>query len=293
MTMKIKTRAHIKSVFWYIGAVLIAIVTVYPFLWMIGTAFKPEGEIFSNSLSLIPKNATASNFVTVFETVPFMRYFMNSLVLAVGGVLTNIFFGALAGYTFAKLKFKGRKPVFTMFLASMMIPGIVTMIPQFLVLSRFPLFGGNNIFGQGGIGLINNYLAILLPGAVGAYAIFFMKQFFETLPDELAEAARIDGCNEFGIFAKIYLPLIKPAAITLGIMTFQSGWNSFMWPMIVLNSDEMMTIQVGLSTFQYQFNTNYGALMAGTVIATIPTLLVFVFAQKYYIEGIAFSGGKQ
>ena len=153
------------------------------------------------------------------------------------------------------------------------------MIPQFLVLKNFPLVGGNNIFGQGGQGLINHYAAIILPGAVGAYAVFFMKQFFETLPDELAEAARVDGCSEFRIFWNIYLPLILPAAVTLGIMTFQSGWNSFMWPMIVLNSRDMMTIQVGLS-------------MAGTVISVLPTLLLFLFAQKYYIQGIAFSGSK-
>lgn len=291
--MKARTKKTVKDILWYLGAMIIALITVYPFLWMIATSFKPEAEIYSDSLSLFTKNMSLANYTNVFETIPFMRYFLNSLILAVGGVLTNIFFGALAGYSFAKLKFKGKKPTFIMFLSTMMVPGIVTMIPQFLVLKNFPLFGGNNILGQGGQGLINNYMAILLPGAVGAYAIFFMKQFFETLPGDLAEAARLDGCGEFGIFARIYLPLIKPAAVTLGIMTFQSGWNSFMWPMIVLNSDEMMTIQVGLSTFQYQYNTNYGALMAGTVIATIPTLLIFIFAQKYYVEGIAFSGSKQ
>ena len=183
--------------------------------------------------------------------------------------------------------------MFSLLLSSMMIPGVITMIPQFLVLKSFPLVGGNNLFGQGGQGLINHYSAIILPGAVGAYAVFFMKQFFESLPDELAEAARVDGCSEFRIFWNIYLPLILPAAITLGIMTFQSGWNSFMWPMIVLNSKDMMTIQVGLAAFQYQYNTQYGPLMAGTVISVIPTLLLFIFAQKYYIEGMAFSGGKE
>lgn len=183
--------------------------------------------------------------------------------------------------------------MFSLLLSSMMIPGVITMIPQFLVLKSFPLVGGNNIFGQGGQGLINHYAAIILPGAVGAYAVFFMKQFFESLPDDLAEAARVDGCSEFRIFWNIYLPLILPAAITLGIMTFQSGWNSFMWPMIVLNSKDMMTIQVGLAAFQYQYNTQYGPLMAGTVISVIPTLLLFIFAQKYYIQGIAFSGGKE
>lgn len=286
-------KKKVKDVLWYIGAVCIALVTVYPFLWMVATSLKPEGEIFSNSMALISKNFSFNNYKEAFETIPYMRYFMNSLILAVGGVITNIFLGALAGYAFAKLTFKGRKATFMLLLSSMMIPGIVTMIPQFLVLKNFPLVGGNNILGQGGQGFINNYLAILLPGAVGAFAVFFMKQFFETLPDDLAEAARVDGSSEFRIFWQIYLPLVKPAAITLGIMTFQAGWNAFMWPMIVLNSKEMMTIQVGLSTFQYQYNTHYGPLMAGTVVATLPTLLVFIFAQKYYIEGIALSGSKE
>lgn len=291
--MKRSTSRTVKSVFWYIGAVLISIITVYPFLWMIATSLKPEAEIYANSLALWSEKFNFANYKKAFDVIPFGRYFMNSMYLAVMGVLTNVFLGALAGYSFAKLKFRGRKATFSLLLSSMMIPGIITMIPQFLVLKNFPLLGGNNLFGQGGQGLINHYAAIILPGAVGAYAVFFMKQFFETLPDDLAEAARMDGCSEFRIFWNIYLPLILPAAVTLGIMTFQSGWNSFMWPMIVLNSKDMMTIQVGLSTFQYQYNTSYGPLMAGTVVSTIPTLLVFIFAQKYYLQGIAFSGGKE
>jgi len=291
--MWINVKRQFRSISWYIGAILIALMTVYPFLWMVSTAFKPEAEIFSNPLSLFSANFSFDNFRAALETIPFMRYFMNSMILAVGGVITNVFFGALAGYSFAKLKFKGRKASFSLLLSSMMIPGVVTMIPQFLVLKNFPLAGGNNILGQGGQGFINSYAAILLPGAVGAFAVFFMKQFFETLPDDLAEAARVDGSSEFRIFWQIYLPLIKPAAITLGIMTFQSGWNSFMWPMIVLNSKEMMTIQVGLATFQYQYNTKYGPLMAGTVLATLPVLLLFIFAQKYYVQGIALSGSKE
>ena len=288
-----KKMKKVRSFFWYVGALIISLITVYPFLWMIATSFKPEAEIYSNSLSLLSDHFSLANYRKAFEVVPFGRYFLNSFYLAAMGVLTNVFLGALAGYSFAKLKFRGRKIMFSLLLSSMMIPGVITMIPQFLVLKSFPLVGGNNLFGQGGQGLINHYAAIILPGAVGAYAVFFMKQFFETLPDDLAEAARVDGCSEFRIFWNIYLPLIVPAAITLGIMTFQSGWNSFMWPMIVLNSKDMMTIQVGLAAFQYQYNTQYGPLMAGTVISVIPTVLIFIFAQKYYIQGIAFSDGKE
>lgn len=289
---KKKQKEVAKDILWYLAVIIISLITIYPFIWMISTSLKPETEIYNNSMALIPNEITFEHYKEVFDQIPFGRYFMNSTILAVGGVLTNIFFGSLGGYALAKLKFRYKKPIFYLFLGSMMIPSIVTMIPLFLVLKNFPLVGGNNILGQGGLGFINSYWAILLPGAAGAFALFFMKQFFETLPSELAEAGRIDGCTEFQIFSKIYFPLLKPGIVTLGIMTFQSGWNSFMWPLIVLNSEKMMTVQVGLSAFQYNYSSNYGALMAGTLISIIPTLLLFVVAQKYYVQGIAFTGNK-
>ena len=289
---KKKQKEIIKDILWYIAVIMISLITIYPFIWMIATSLKPEAEIYNNSMALIPNNITFEHYKEVFNRIPFGRYFMNSTILAVGGVITNIFFGSLGGYALAKLRFRYKKPIFYLFLGSMMIPSIVTMIPLFLVLKNFPLVGGNNILGQGGLGFINSYWAILLPGAAGAFALFFMKQFFETLPTELAEAGRIDGCTELQIFTKIYFPLLKPGIVTLGIMTFQSGWNSFMWPLIVLNSEKMMTVQVGLSSFQYNYSSNYGALMAGTLISILPTLLLFVVAQKYYVQGIAFTGNK-
>ncbi|MBC1981568.1 carbohydrate ABC transporter permease [Listeria welshimeri] len=288
----IKFKKMSKSFIWYIAVLLISLVTVFPLIWTVSTSFKPTSEILSNGMNLIPKMFTWDNYKDVFSTTPFARYLVNSLILAVGGVLSNLFFGSLAGYAFAKLPFKGKKGLFMTFLGSMMIPAVVTMIPSFLVLKNFPLMGGNDITGHGGMGFINTYWAILIPGAAGAFSIFFMKQFFETLPDELSEAARIDGCSEFEIFWKIYMPLAKTALATLGIMTFQAGWNQFMWPLIVLNSQKMMTVQVGLASFQYNESANYGALMAGTIVSTIPVLFVFIFAQKYFVEGIAHNGGK-
>ncbi|MBC1288308.1 carbohydrate ABC transporter permease [Listeria welshimeri] len=288
----IKFKKMSKSFIWYITVLLISLVTVFPLIWTVSTSFKPTSEILSNGMNLIPKMFTWDNYKDVFSTTPFARYLVNSLILAVGGVLSNLFFGSLAGYAFAKLPFKGKKGLFMTFLGSMMIPAVVTMIPSFLVLKNFPLMGGNDITGHGGMGFINTYWAILIPGAAGAFSIFFMKQFFETLPDELSEAARIDGCSEFKIFWKIYMPLAKTALATLGIMTFQAGWNQFMWPLIVLNSQKMMTVQVGLASFQYNESANYGALMAGTIVSTIPVLFVFIFAQKYFVEGIAHNGGK-
>ena len=289
---KKKVKLVVTDTIWYAIVILISLVTVLPFFWTVVTSFKYDNEIFSETIKWIPSKITFKHYVDVFKSVPFGRYFLNSAILAVAGVLTNLFFGSLAGYAFAKLNFKGKKPMFIALLSSMMIPGIVTMVPSFLVLKNFPLVGGNNIFGSGGNGFINTYWAIILPGAAGAFGVFFMKQFFQTLPGDLADAARIDGCSEFKIFWKIYMPLTKPAFATLGVMTFQAGWNSFMWPLLVLNSEKMMTVQVGLASFTFNHNTNYGPLMAGTVIVTIPMLIIFMYAQKYFVKGIAFTGSK-
>ncbi|MGM0123431.1 multiple sugar transport system permease [Enterococcus sp. AZ194] len=283
---------HIHTSLWYFAVVLISVTTVVPFLWTISTSFKGDSEILSGTMNLIPKQFTLDHYKEVFQTMPFQRYLKNSLILALGGVATNLFFGSLAGYAFGQLRFIGKKSLFLLFLSSMMIPSIVTMIPTFMVLRSFPLAGGNNLFGEGGLGLINSYWAILLPGAAGAFSIFFMKQFFEQLPKELGESARMDGASEFKIFWTVYLPLAKPALTTLGIMTFQAGWNAFMWPMIVLNSDEMKTVQVGLAAFQYNYNTNYGPLMAGTILATLPVLVLFVIVQRNYVQGLAEAGIK-
>lgn len=285
-------RNKIPAIIWYIAVIFIGISTLFPLIWTLMTSFKSDSEILSNSLNLIPKEFTFDHYQYVFSSIPFGRYLVNSLIIALAGVITNLFFGSLAGYAFAHLPFKGKKFLFMVFLSSMMIPAIVTMIPSFMVLKSFPLMGGNDLFGQGGIGLINTYWAIIIPGAAGGYSIFFMKQFFETLPTELAESARIDGCSELMIFLKIYLPLSKTSLATLDLLTFQAGWNQFMWPLIVLNSQDMMTVQVGLASFRYNESTNFGPLMAGTVIATIPVLILFIMTQKYFIKGIAHSGGK-
>ena len=283
---------HMQSFIWYCLVILISLTTVLPFIWTLSTSFKSDSEILSGSMQIIPSHFTWDHYKEVFETMPFLNYLKNSLILALGGVATNLFFGSLAGYSFGQLKFKGKKPIFLIFLASMMVPSIVTMIPTFIVLRGFPLAGGNDLTGTGGLGLINSYWAILLPGAAGAFSIFFMKQFFEQLPKELGESARIDGASEFKIFWNVYFPLAKPALTTLGIMTFQAGWNAFMWPMIVLNADEMKTVQVGLAAFQYNYNTNYGPLMAGTILATLPVLVLFIFAQRNYVQGMADAGIK-
>ena len=286
------TRSLIGNVVWYVAVVVLSVITIAPLVWTLSTSLKPASEILAGALNLIPASPTIENYLSVFEDVPFGRYFVNSLILGIGGAVTNVFFGGLGGYALAKLKFRGRSGVFAVFLASLMIPSIVTMIPTFLILRGFPLFGGNDILGQGGLGLLNTYAAVIVPYAAGAFAVFFMKQFFETIPDELGEAARIDGASEFRIFAQIYFPLARAGMAVLGILSFQAGWNNFLWPLIVLNNPDMMTVQVGLSSFVNNYETAFGPLMAGTVVASLPVLIIFIVAQRYIIEGVAHVGNK-
>ena len=276
----------------YLFSAIIAIVMFLPFYWSLLTAIKPDEEIFTIPIQWIPTSITFDHFVKAFTTVPFGLYFWNSFVLAVLGVLFNLFFGSLSGYAFAKLKFRFNQPLFRILLAAMMIPGIVTMIPSVYVLQHFPLLGGNNLMGEGGYGLMNTIWGVILPGASGSFAVFFMRQFFVSLPGDMLEVARIEGAGEFRIFWRIYLPLTAPALATLGIFTFQAGWNSFLWPMIVLNDPEKHTIQMGLQAFSYNYQTDFGPMMAGALVAIAPILVLFLLLQRYFVQGIAFSGVK-
>ncbi|MDQ0062668.1 carbohydrate ABC transporter permease [Paenibacillus harenae] len=277
---------------YYILCTLIAVVMFLPFYWSVLTSIKPDSDIFSMPIKWFPTDITFEHYIKAFTTVPFGLFFSNSLILAASGVLMNLFFGSLAGFAFAKLKFKLNQPLFRVLLAAMMIPGIVTMIPSVYVLKHLPLFGGNDLFGAGGNGLLNSFWGIILPGASGSFAVFFMRQFFLTLPSDMMEMARIEGAGEFRIFWRIYLPLTKPALATLGIFTFQAGWNSFLWPMIVLNDPAKATIQMGLQAFSYNYQTDYGPMMAGALVAILPILVMFLLLQRYFIQGIAFSGIK-
>jgi len=290
MTRKLTlSRISIETVF-YTLLIAFGILMVLPFVWSVSTSLKPNSEIFFSNI--IPQQPTLQHYAEVFTTVPFGRYFLNSLLLAIAGVATNLFFGSLAGYAFARMRFRGKQTLFRVLLSALMIPGVVTIIPTYIILRSFPLVGGNNWHGVGGTGLLNSYWAILLPGAAGAFAIFLMRQFFLTLPSDLGEAGRLDGCSEFRIFWNIYMPLCLPALATLGMFTFQAGWNAFLWPLIVLSDPNMGTVQIGLQSFSFNHQTDYGPLMAGSVIATLPMLILFLYAQKYFVQGIAFSGNK-
>ncbi|HEY0827358.1 MAG TPA: carbohydrate ABC transporter permease [Bacilli bacterium] len=289
---QISSAKYTKATLVYIVCGLLALGMVMPFIWSVLTSLKPDNEIFQLPIKWLPSRITFEHYIKAFTTVPFGLYFWNSFYLALMGVLFNLFLGSLSGYAFAKFHFKGKEVYFRILLAAMMIPGIVTMIPTFFVLNHFPLLGGNNVLGDGGFGLLNSYWAVILPGASGPFAVFFMRQFFVSLPNDMLEMARIEGSGEFRIFWRIYLPLTKPALATLGIFTFQAGWNSFLWPLIVLNDPSKKTIQMGLQAFSYNHKVQYGPMMAAAFVAILPILILFLYLQKYFVQGIAFSGVK-
>src|ERR1700704_4174772 len=269
-----------------------AVAMLLPFVWMVSTSLKPPEQLFTVPPTWIPRPLEFDTYLKAMSAGNFGRYAFNSMLLAVANMLTNVMLSALAGYAFARLRFPGRTALFVLVLATLMVPYQVTIIPLFVIVRHIPLFGGNDILGQGGIGWINSYWGLIGPGAVGAFGIFMLRQFFQTLPVELEDAARIDGAGEFRIFWQIMLPLAVPALATLAIFSFQAGWNAFLWPLLITTTDEMRTIQLGLTVFVQQYSTQWDQLMAATVVATLPVIVVFGIGQRLLVRGIAFTGIK-
>lgn len=266
----------------YLFASVGAFTMIAPFLWMVATSLKTAGEVFSYQkpwwYDWIPTSFVWQNYVKAWKVVPFARFYLNSIFVVVLTTLGQVTTSAFAAYAFARLRFPGRDKIFFAYLATMMIPGAVTMIPVFILLQW--------------LGWIDSYKAVILPGIFTAYGTFMLRQFFLTLPKDLEDAAKIDGCSYFGIFWRILLPLSKPALATLTTFTFMGSWMNFMWPLVVLNSHEKFTLPVGLAYFQSVHNTDWTLLMAGSLMMILPILLLFVFNQRYFVEGIKLSGIK-
>lgn len=273
-------------------AVVIAFVMVFPLLWMVSTSVKPAAEMFVFPPKLLPSQWMLENYVRAWQAARFSRYFINSTIVAVAGTLLTLAVCAMAGYAFSKLEYRGRDALFWIVLSSQMIPGIVTLIPSFLVIRAIPLAGGNDWLGRGGHGWLNSFPGLIIPGAGGAFGAFLLRQFFQSIPNDLLDAARVDGANEFSIFGRIVLPLSKPALTTLAIFTFQGYWNDFLWPLVITTDDRYRTVQLGLTVFRQRFSTQWGPMMAGVTIATIPMVVVFLAGQRYFVSGIALTGLK-
>ena len=256
----------------------LAVLTVAPVAWMVLTSFKEMGEIFRYPPTWWPERFSFENYTAAFGAAPFGRFYLNSLFVAVTVTLGQLVTCSMAAYAFARMRFRGRDALFYVFLGTMMVPAHVTMIPSFMVLHW--------------LGLVDTYGALILPGLASAFGTFLLRQFFLTLPKELEEAAFIDGCGRFRVLWQVILPLSRPALATLAVFTFMGVFNDFLWALIVINSQELYTVQLGLSIFRDRYSTEWGSLMAGSVVATLPILLLFFVAQKHFIQGIALSGLK-
>jgi len=259
-------------VFLTLGALMMAV----PYAWMIVTSIKPIEEIQAYPPRFFVENPTIKPYLDLFRLFKMGRYIFNSILVATIVTLGNIFFASLAGFAFAKHRFWGRDKLFFMFLGAIMIPWQVNIIPGFVIIKK--------------LGWLNTYYALIIPNLALAFGIFLCRQFIYSIPNDLMDAAKIDGCGEFTIYRLIIFPLIKPVLATLAIFTFLGQWNSFVWPLVVIHTAKMRTVPLALSVLNSQFGSNFGMVMAGATCVTIPVLIVFISFQKFFIKGIALTG---
>ncbi len=263
----------------YIILILIALVMVVPFLWMLSASIKSDREVFQmNPFVWIPENPKWSNYSDIWTKIPFGRFVLNTVYLTLVVTFLQLLTSSFAAYSFAKLHFRHKNTLFLAYIATIAMPWQVYMVPQFIMMRK--------------MGLNDKLLAMICLQAFSAFGVFMMKQFYEGIPDDLCEAARIDGMSEYRIYANIMLPLSKPALSTLTIFTFVNTWNDYLGPLIYLKSQEKKTIQLGLKMFISQYSSDYGLIMAGSVLSLIPVLIVFLTLQKYFVEGVAATGLK-
>ncbi len=269
-----------------------AIIFLAPWAWMVSASFQPIGDIFDWPPNWIPENFTLVNYSKFLAAEGFFRWVINSGFLAVVVLVVQMFFNSMAAYTFAKRKFPGRDGLFLLMLGTLMIPGQLFLIPNYIILLHSPLFGGNNLLGTGGYGMLDSFWGIIIPYSFSVWSVFFMRQYMKGIPDDLLDAARMDGASEFLIYWKVVMPLCGPVLAAQAIFTFTFVWNDFFWPLIVISSPELRTLQLGLALFILKNKTVWDIVFAGSVISTLPVLLVFIFFQKYFIRGIALTGMK-
>lgn len=272
------TNSSYKKIAVHIILILGSLVMVGPFIWMLLTSVKTLGETSIVPPIIFPSKIQWSNYVEVFTSLPFASFYFNTVLMTGGILIGQLILCSMAGYAFARINFPGRNVLFILFLSVLMIPSQAFLIPQYLLMEK--------------IGWLDSLQALIIPGVFSAFGTFLMRQFFMTLPKELEESARIDGCNHFQIYWKIMLPLAKPGLIALSITTVLFSWKSLMWPLIVNTSMEKMPLSAGLAYLKGQHVTNYPILMAGSLLALWPVIVIFIFLQRHFIEGISFTGSK-
>ena len=262
----------------YLLLVVTAVSMLLPFVWMISSSLKLNKDVFTFPMQWIPKEPRWKNYSDIWTRVPLLRFIYNTFFLSITVTLLQVLSSSFAAYAFAKLHFPLRRVLFIGYIGTIAVPWQAYMVPQFIMMSRF--------------GLNNTHLALICLQAFSAFGVFLMKQFYESVPDELREAAKIDGCSEYGIWWRIMIPLSKPAISTLIIITFVNTWNDFLGPLIYLTRTELKTIQIGLRAFISQYSSEYGLIMAASVVCLIPVLIVFLTLQQYFVQGIANTGIK-
>ena len=271
-----------QKVFLYIFLITVSFIMIYPYLWSLTASFKTDHQLYSgNPLDLLPNPWSLANFQNVLTRLPFLRFLINSFFLSTIVPFFMIMISTLAGYSFARLNFKGKNLVFFLLLALMMMPGHITLIPNYALVRM--------------LGWIDKYIALIIPQIFSAgivFNLFIMRQFFLSFPKELEDAAIIDGCSRFRIFWQIFLPNALPAIATVAIISFKNQWNSFLWPLVVINDYQKMPVQVGLSYLKINIETSWGSLLAGSTLSIIPIILVFVIFQRYFINSMLVSGLK-
>lgn len=265
-----------RSAHWLLHLALIlgSTLMLMPFGVMLLASLMPKADILQRTVRL--ENLTLQNYVQMFSAVPFGRFYLNSLIVAVATVVLQILTASLAAFAFARLRFRGREAIFVLYLATLMIPSQVTMIPNFILMRYLRWY--------------NTYQALILPSAFSVFSTFLLRQYFLSVPLDLDEAARMDGAGSLRIWGQVILPLAGPVIATLTIFNFQASWNEFLWPLVITNSVEMRTIPVGLSSFQGQYSTEWHLLMAGSVVALLPVLIIYIFGQNWFVQGITLSG---
>ena len=278
LTKSYKTKIRIQHSVLFVVLLVIGLTMLVPFFWTLSSSLKYDREIFEYPIKWIPEVLRWSNYEEVWTRVNFLTYYLNtiklSLIVTIGQVVTC----SLAAYSFAKMDYPGRDKIFLCYLATMMVPWHAIMIPQFIIIKN--------------LGFYDSHWSIILMNLFSAFGVFLLRQFMLGIPMELSEAARIDGCGELKIYSQIIMPMCKPGLATLVVFTFNFMWNDYMGPLIYLNTDKLKTIQIGLAAFRTEYGAEYGLIMAGTVCSLLPMVLIYCVAQKYLIEGIAFSGLK-
>ena len=269
-----------------------ALVMVMPFGWMVSTSVKPDREIFGDTIRWLPTELDLQNYSDAFEQTNMPRLYLNSSAVTAVAVVSQVLLGSMAGYAFARLQFRGKNLLFFALLTTMMVPFEVLIIPVFLLIRFFPLAGGNDLLGQGGTGLINTLGGVMFPHFVSVFGVFLFRQFYLGFPKEIEEAAIVDGCSRIGVYWRILVPNSKPVMGAMALFAFLWSWNDFLWPLVVVKEDSLKTIQLGLSVFDQEQGTAWAELMAASMMAVLPVILLYIFLQRFLVSGGLTSGLK-